>query len=234
MEHDIILDLLPLYHDGVCSKASRQMVEEHLQTCDICRKALADMDAPIPEAKQKTADDAAAVKKISQEWKKGKWKARLKGGIIAALICVVLFGSWYGLTQWHIRNVPMERIEVTNVRQLSDGRLLFHMFVDDEYDLREVRYIYDQEGNWYIVPRRPVVKEKRWGTSGHLWDKDYIIDVAEHNEWSAKHGDGVQVTKVWVGHGEDAILLWEEGMTLPAASAADETAWSCEPGSAAY
>ena len=29
MEHDIILDLLPLYHDGVCSEASQAAVEEH-------------------------------------------------------------------------------------------------------------------------------------------------------------------------------------------------------------
>lgn len=72
MEHDIIFDLLPLYHDGVCSAASRTAVEAHLRDCGTCRKALADMDAPLPEAGRKTADDAAAVKKISREWKKGK------------------------------------------------------------------------------------------------------------------------------------------------------------------
>ena len=38
MEHDIVMDLLPLYHDGVCSAASRGAVEEHLKTCETCRK----------------------------------------------------------------------------------------------------------------------------------------------------------------------------------------------------
>lgn len=33
LDHDIVQDLLPLYHDGVCSDKSRAAVEEHLQTC---------------------------------------------------------------------------------------------------------------------------------------------------------------------------------------------------------
>ena len=39
LDHDIVQDLLPLYHDGVCSDKSRAAVEEHLQTCQDCRKA---------------------------------------------------------------------------------------------------------------------------------------------------------------------------------------------------
>lgn len=50
MEHEIIWDLLPLYHDGVCSEKSRAAVEEHLKDCPACRAALAAMDAPLPDA----------------------------------------------------------------------------------------------------------------------------------------------------------------------------------------
>ena len=63
MEQEIILDLLPLYHDGVCSEKSRAAVEEHLKACETCRAALAAMDALLPEAERAAADDAAAVKK---------------------------------------------------------------------------------------------------------------------------------------------------------------------------
>ena len=41
---NIIEDLLPLYHDNVCSEESRAMVKEHLQTCAKCRTLLAMMD----------------------------------------------------------------------------------------------------------------------------------------------------------------------------------------------
>ena len=33
MNCDIIQDLLPLYHDGVCSAASQAAVEDHLASC---------------------------------------------------------------------------------------------------------------------------------------------------------------------------------------------------------
>ena len=82
LDHDIVQDLLPLYHDGVCSDKSRAAVEEHLQTCQDCRKALEEMDTQLPTEKV-AVDDAAAVKKISREWERGKWKARMKGAGIA-------------------------------------------------------------------------------------------------------------------------------------------------------
>ncbi|MFR3921316.1 MAG: zf-HC2 domain-containing protein [Dysosmobacter welbionis] len=62
LDHDIVQDLLPLYHDGVCSDKSRAAVEEHLQTCQDCRKALEEMDTQLPTEKV-AVDDAAAVKK---------------------------------------------------------------------------------------------------------------------------------------------------------------------------
>ena len=41
---EIISDLLPLYHDGVCSSESKQMIEEHLSNCEKCRTELKEMD----------------------------------------------------------------------------------------------------------------------------------------------------------------------------------------------
>lgn len=37
---DVIMDLLPLYHDGVCTKASKILVEEHLEECSACKQML--------------------------------------------------------------------------------------------------------------------------------------------------------------------------------------------------
>jgi len=36
----IIEDLLPLYLDGACSGESKEMVQAHLETCDVCSKKL--------------------------------------------------------------------------------------------------------------------------------------------------------------------------------------------------
>ena len=37
---DGIQDLLPRYHDGVCSKESRKIVEAHIATCAACKDVL--------------------------------------------------------------------------------------------------------------------------------------------------------------------------------------------------
>ncbi len=42
-ECEIIQDLLPLYADGVCSEASREIVDEHLLECPSCREFLKDL-----------------------------------------------------------------------------------------------------------------------------------------------------------------------------------------------
>ncbi|MCQ5045244.1 zf-HC2 domain-containing protein [Dysosmobacter welbionis] len=139
LDHDIVQDLLPLYHDGVCSDKSRAAVEEHLQTCQDCRKALEEMDTQLPTEKV-AVDDAAAVKKISREWERGKWKARMKGAGIAVLVCLLLFGGWIAATEWFVFPVELENIQITNVRQLSDGRILYHFYIDDELGLRTLGF----------------------------------------------------------------------------------------------
>jgi len=45
---EIIRDLLPLYHDGACSPASRALVEEHVAACGECRDILEGMSEPLP------------------------------------------------------------------------------------------------------------------------------------------------------------------------------------------
>lgn len=43
---NIIQDLLPLYHDKVCSEESRRAVQQHLPECEACRDYLAALDRP--------------------------------------------------------------------------------------------------------------------------------------------------------------------------------------------
>ena len=233
MNCDIIRDLLPLYHDGVCSAESRRAVEAHLETCENCRKTLAAMDAPLPEAGKAAEDDAAVVQKISEKWKQDKKRAWLKGAAIAAAVCAVLVGAWYAATALYLFPVDPADMEITDVRQLSDGRVLYHFYIDDDLGLRRIQFEYDDAGNKYYVPVRALITEKRWeGTSPA--DCTRCLDIAEELAWAEGQGLEREITRVWYGRGEDAILLWEEGMDLPAASSADEAEWGHEPGSAAY
>ena len=233
MEHDIIFDLLPLYHDGVCSAASRAAVEAHLKACGTCREALLEMDAPLPAAEeQKNAADGAVVKGISEAWKKEKWKARLKGAAIAAAVCLLLVGAWLAATQLFLFPVDPATIEITDVRQLADGRILYHFYIDDDLNLRRTEFQYDEDGNMYCVPIRALITEKRWEGNSPA-NMELVLDMEWVDEQARFMGFG-EIDHVWYGRGEDAILLWEEGMELPAAGEADEAAYGYSESSADY
>ncbi|MDD2965516.1 MAG: zf-HC2 domain-containing protein [Bacteroidales bacterium] len=88
---DIINDLLPLYHDGVCSEDSKNAVEEHLKHCESCRNELKAMDSELPITNRtENLAEAEAVKKLSKRWKKGMIKSVLKGAFFT-LLTVVIF-----------------------------------------------------------------------------------------------------------------------------------------------
>lgn len=86
---DIIKDLLPLYHDNVCSKDSRALVEEHLSQCESCRAELKEIDKEF-EYKPSNLEEGKAMKKIAKAWKEDKTKAFTKGVMITSLMMSIL------------------------------------------------------------------------------------------------------------------------------------------------
>lgn len=91
MKCEIIKDLLPLYHDDVVSNESRELIDEHLKTCEDCRKYLDGISTELTTKKQvKTAQPLAdSLRKIKQKlWRKNVMIAAV------SVICsiAVLFG----------------------------------------------------------------------------------------------------------------------------------------------
>jgi len=82
----ITKDLLPLYHDQVCSNESRAMVEEHLAACDNCKAELQSMDEEIPmDTIKQNLDEAESMQLLSKKWMRRAFSAYLKGAFIALL-----------------------------------------------------------------------------------------------------------------------------------------------------
>ena len=230
----IVQDLLPLYHDGVCSDESRAAVEAHLAGCEDCRRMLADMDAPLPAAEgKKTENAAAAVKKIAGEWRRRKWRAWLRGAAAAALACALAAGLWVLATQWTVFPVDPAKIQVTDLRQLSDGRILYHFRIDDDRTLHTVRWEFGEDGDVWLLPKRALYTEKR-DEYLSMADFDQVLSIPELNAWAQGNGVDTETVRIWYGQGEDRVLLWEEGMELPAANQRDEETYGFNAESAAY
>lgn len=74
---DIIRDLLPLYAEDMASNASRELVEEHLEGCDPCKKEL----ELLKQAQKLPVDvDTHALERVSKEIRKRK---------ILTVLCVI-------------------------------------------------------------------------------------------------------------------------------------------------
>ncbi len=115
------------------------------------------------------------------------------------------------------------KIQLTDLRQLSDGRSLYHFRIDDDRNLHSVYWEFGEDGDVWLLPKRFLYTEKR----------DPVLDLLEVTRYARK--DGVdEIARIWYGQGEDRVLLWEEGMEGPAASAQDEARWSFDQESAEY
>lgn len=95
----IVGDLLPLYHDGVCSDESRQMVEDHLSGCSACRGLLKQIDREV-NAPAGDIENLRPLDAIKTTIRLGRRKSVI-AGIAIALTAVVLLLSGWGLW-WYV------------------------------------------------------------------------------------------------------------------------------------
>lgn len=219
MKCEVIQDLLPLYHDGVCSSESKALVEEHLKDCSACQIELETMDAAIAPPHIECRE-VNSFKAASSAWKKSKKKSFIKGAAITAAICALLFASLYLLTQWKCLSVPADNIEVTNLSQLSDGSIIFKLSLKNGQKSSYVKYTTTEDGEFYLTPMHAVIEQ-----SGTVYNNYYVIYPAGFKTSEPEY-PGIflaeNVTKIYVGPVGEGVLIWEAGMELPAASDAVE------------
>lgn len=70
MPCDLIQDLLPLYHDQVCSQTSRKVVEDHLQDCPACQQVLDAMGGDLLTPAE--TEEEKELRPLAEWWQKQK------------------------------------------------------------------------------------------------------------------------------------------------------------------
>ncbi len=210
---EMIQDLLPLYHDGVCSEVSTQLVQAHLQDCQNCQNVLKSIKSEIevPKMEQTAAKGLISIQK---GWKKSMVLSCMKGFAAAALVFAILTGCFLGLTQWDWLPISTMDCQVAEIYQLSDGRILYRMDLPESAWCRSYKFEHHEDGSDYKIPVRPLISlGQLQGIPNALGDY-HMIDPAENNAWQKVHGHGNPVTKWYWGHPDEAILIYEEGMVL--------------------
>lgn len=207
---EMVQDILPLYHDGVCSEVSKTLVGEHLKDCEDCSRVLKAIDAEI-EVPKLEADAAKPLLSIQVNWEKQTRKAKLKYigmGVAVFFFCITL---WWGLTQWRIVPLKTEDYIITEAAQLENGviHIEYKLMYEDAYPHEGVT----EDGILYDYRTRPILAKRRKqipnGSVGIYIDPEDLT-------WFG--GESFHTFCLGNPDSEESILVWEVGMEMPPAS----------------
>ena len=121
LDCEVIQDLLPLYHDGVCSPKSREMVEEHLRECAACKRELEEIKKEISVSNVSMKDAARAWKMLARNL----WLRRIAAIVLVGVLIVAAGAAGMAIYKWdQNRSIWMGADEVEyKAYRLSDGRV---------------------------------------------------------------------------------------------------------------
>jgi len=139
---EIIKDILPLYHDNVCSEESRAMIDEHLKECISCVKVLDNISDELAHHK-KEFDDIKPIKAIQKVWKKDKTKSFVLGSILTAVLLIA--GALFYTFNNGVIGVSADKVESDarkgqkisdswNVVMASNERIIAMLFYNEAHD----------------------------------------------------------------------------------------------------
>ena len=104
---DVTRDLLPLYHDGVCSEESRALVEAHLKACPDCSAILAELRGEI-DLPHEEPNDGAVLKKLHKNVK----RAWIRGAAAVLAVVMLVLAGRYGW--WYVHDYCANRFKNIN------------------------------------------------------------------------------------------------------------------------
>jgi len=210
---EIIRDLLPLYHDGVCSEQSAQAVEEHLPECPPCTDALEAIRAEVRAPPLDTAEAIStgeAMRALARRWRRSKI---LMGVTWAAVTAAVLVSGFIMHDVLFVQariSIPASQVEVAYLyRDRDDGYLHFRLRIKDGRGENSSFWggmggNANENGDYtpqYITAYRPLIV---------LNPKPGALTCSAG--WGVRDFDA---QRIYYGTPEDHILLWEPGMEVP-------------------
>lgn len=186
MKCKVIQDLLPLYHDGVCSEESRALVEEHLKTCEICAEELRLMKEELLPVSVQIKEEEA-MKSATSTWKKGKRRAVLKSMAITCLLVVALV----------LANVAIHWCLTKDLEKLGEATAEY-------FGCESLEVIYTREENQYIIV---LCKDEQQNGYWCLYQKDSIF----HNRGTVVKGEKIEksnkIYHVTYDRGTEKLLI---------------------------
>ena len=160
LECDIVCDLLPLYHDGIASDATKSAVEQHISECDKCREELKLLQEKLPGEISSTP---ITRKRFANMMRNQKRRRILWTGISVALVITLLVGTYFGQLQLPIFDVPESEITVHRVYryETEDGYKFFLLYSSPIYDYMHLGTNIEDDGATLVLNlQKPLISTK--------------------------------------------------------------------------
>lgn len=193
---DIIRDLLPLYAEDVTSKASNDMVDEHLRSCTGCREFLRDLRRPAEFSREIPVHSLNRVKKHIQ-------KRRILTALLAVLILVSLYVNVQTVLDTYVYLTAEQAVEKVEAGEDGIFKIYFRSYVSGIGST-----IRDEEpNNMGVVAharlRKVLFSKARYSSTATTLDEEhsfftyYGVDPEKTNVWYYSFRDGKPETLLW-------------------------------------
>ena len=145
-DHNVIKDLLPLYIDDVLSDTSRQIVDEHLDECEDCRKYLNDLKESNKVELNITDTE---LEKEHADILKLMRKKIVRRNIIISLLSIFIVISIFSLSLFYLKNTA-EYLDVNQLKVEEKGNDLILEIEHAVWNqISQVRFTLSENGKEY-------------------------------------------------------------------------------------
>lgn len=108
----IAKDLMPLYHDGVCSDETKAAVEEHLDDCASCRELYGKLSGA--DYIERSAFDEERSETLAASYRYFRRRSIMKAALLAILALAAAALIFFGIKvyrSWPVYPQPMKQVE---------------------------------------------------------------------------------------------------------------------------
>ncbi|TKI72825.1 hypothetical protein FC756_00625 [Lysinibacillus mangiferihumi] len=212
----IIQDVLPLYIDEVVSQDTKEMVDEHLQSCDKCQKEYESMkqDLYIP-----VENKDSLFNNISKKWRKKKVIVSIISILVTAIILIGVF-----LYVFYYETVIPYSEDLIKIERQDDNQLVSHYFgesyagfngthpmpLEIDGEKKNVSFIFYTK-TVVDSPSSNLINNKK-----SLNEQEYIFELPESEKIDMVYYVDFDVEKItdgkdsWNSILKRAVLIWEK------------------------
>ena len=158
---DVILDLLPLYVDGICSKESRKLVEEHIDECESCKNLLENMklDINILCKNNEFKEEANVIKKVKNKI----WIERIVIALVTLFVTgIIMFSIILNLSFSNKNMNDVVDFDAIYVEEDEEGNLWLVRSGNGAMAGRIFPEVYNQGGDLMISSEK-IINQLKYG-----------------------------------------------------------------------